>query len=260
MYYIAKKRTFEILENINEYGRWGKIFYISIFALIILNVFAVIFESVNSLESRYGYYFHLFEMFSVLIFTIEYLLRIWVCTTVPKYKHNVFGRIRFIFSFFAVIDLLAVLPFYLPMFLPVDLRFLRVLRLMRIFKLGRYSQSFDILMRVFKAKKRELLITFFILIVLLIISSSLMYYAENKIQPENYSNIPSAMWWSVSTLTTVGYGDIYPVTLIGKLLASIIAILGVGMFALPTGILGSAFIDELQKKEKGVCPHCGKKF
>jgi voltage-gated potassium channel len=163
----------------------------------------------------------------------------------------------------ALIDLLAILPFYLPIFVHLDLRIIRILRLFRIFrvfKLARYSESVKILSSVIKRKKEELLIVFFVLFILLIVASSLMYFVENDAQPNVFSSIPMAMWWCIVTLTTVGYGDIYPITVLGRILGGIIALLGIGMFALPTGILASAFAEELQKKHERpkICPHCGK--
>ena len=165
----------------------------------------------------------------------------------------------------ALVDLAAILPFYLPLFIKLDLRFvraLRLLRLFRIFKMGRYSSALQMLGRVVRAKKEEIFITALVLIMLLVVASGLMYYIEKDAQPKQFSSIPSAMWWGVATLTTVGYGDVYPVTAAGKILSAVIAILGIGLFALPTGILASGFIEELHKKETGkiICPHCGKEI
>ena len=158
----------------------------------------------------------------------------------------------------AVIDLLAILPFYLPL-LSLDFRFLRIVRLVRVFriaKLGRYSKAVQTLGRVFRAKAAQLAIATSFILMLLVIASSLMYYAEHDDQPEQFSSIPASMWWGVTTLTTVGYGDVIPVTGLGKVIASIMAILGIGMFALPTGILGAGFVEEMQSATT-VCPHCG---
>jgi voltage-gated potassium channel len=137
------------------------------------------------------------------------------------------------------------------------LRVLRLLRIVRVAKLGRYSESIQVLGRVFAAKKEQLLSTLFILLMLLVISSCLMYDAERQAQPDRFSSIPAAMWWAVTTLTTVGYGDVCPVTPGGKVIASVIAILGIGMFALPTAILGSGFLEEIAPKKPAKCPHCG---
>ena len=158
------------------------------------------------------------------------------------------------------------LPFYLP-FLSVDLRVLRmfrlfrIMRIMRIAKLARYSESLQMLLRVVKSRREHLISAVFILLILLVVAASLMYYAEHDAQPKVFSSIPAAMWWAAATLTTVGYGDAYPVTAIGKVMAAIIAMLGIGMFALPTGILGAAFLEDLDSRKKNQrCPHCGKEI
>ena len=150
----------------------------------------------------------------------------------------------------AIIDLLAILPFYLPFFLALDLRFLRVLRLFRLFrlfKLARYSSALGMIYRATVKNKEILVSAFVILVMLLIISSSLMYHVEYEAQPGAFDSIPSTMWWSIATLTTVGYGDIYPITPLGKFLGAFIAILGIAMFAIPTGVLATGFMEEMQK-------------
>jgi len=162
----------------------------------------------------------------------------------------------------ALIDLFAILPFYLPMLIPVDLRFLRALRLfrlLRLLKMGRYSNAMRVVGSILKRKRPELVVIFVIILVLLIISSSLMYYVENVAQPEKFGSIPETFWWSICTLTTVGYGDVTPVTPFGKVCAGFIALLGIGMFALPAGILASGFEEEMLRKgsTKLSCPYCG---
>ncbi len=237
--------------------------YLFLVVLIAANVIAVILESVSSINYLFEKQFYYFEIFSVMVFTIEYLLRVWSCTENEKFHKFLTGRVRFIFSPLAIIDLIAILPFYLPIFVAIDLRFLRALRLLRVFrvlKIGRYSNAFIILGAVFKRKKEELLLTVFMVIILLIIASSVMYYLEHETQPIVFSSIPEAMWWGMITLTTVGYGDVYPLTPMGKFVGMIIALLGIGLFALPAGILGSGFVEEIGNK-KGTqekCPHCGK--
>jgi len=235
---------------------------IFIIILIILNIIAVILETVESLYDSASQLFRYFETFSVIVFTIEYVLRVWTCTLNEKYKNKVTGRIKFIFTPLALIDLFAFLPFYIPMIIPFDLRFLRgfrLLRLVRVLKIGRYSEAVRLFGRVLNAKKAELLTAIFIIFVLLIISSSLLYYVEREAQPDKFSSIPQAMWWGVVTLTTVGYGDIFPVTPLGKFLSSIISLLGIGLFAMPTGILSAGFVEEIRKRREGrkKCPYCG---
>ena len=256
-----KKRLFEILDIASSDDLPSKMFDVFIMTLISLNVIVVILETVKSLASRYTHIFTAFELFSVAVFTVEYILRLWTCTSDKKFEHPLTGRLRFATTPLALIDLMAILPFYLPMSITLDLRFVRALRLFRLFrlfKMARYSESMQIMGNVLKQKKEELIITVFSVIMLLVFASSLMYFIESQTQPEAFSSIPAAMWWGVATLTTVGYGDVYPITPIGKLLAAIISILGVGIFALPAGILASGFAELIQKKrETRLCPHCG---
>lgn len=160
--------------------------------------------------------------------------------------------------------MLAIAPFYIALISP-DFRFVRVIylfRIFRLFKIGRYSRAMGIFRNVFSEKKEELVIALFTVMLLLIISSGLMFYTENDAQPEKFSSIPRTMWWAVAALTTVGYGDIFPVTPLGRVLGSLIAILGVGLFALPAGILASGFAEEISRKgpETTHCPHCGKEI
>ena len=259
----TRKRTWEIVEQAKADDTASRIFDIAILALIFLNVIAVIIGSVQSAQERWGAFLNVFEAVSVAIFTVEYLARLWSCTTDPQFAGRFRGRIRLALRPILLIDLLAVLPFYLP-FLGIDLRSLRVLRLLRILrvaKVGRYYSSLNLIKHVFRSKKEELVLTSALMGLLLVVSSSLLYYCENAVQPDAFSSIPATMWWSVATLTTVGYGDMYPVTLMGKFCASIIAILGIGMFALPTGIIGAGFVEAIQKKKRQhVCPHCGKEL
>jgi len=262
MYNRIKRRVFEILES-KFSNKSARLFTVFIITLIILNVIAVILETVEPVFDRYTQLFIAFEIFSVVVFSIEYLLRIWACNSDEKYPGKVKGRIKYALTPLALIDLMAILPFYLPVLLKLDLRFVRALRLIRftrVFKIGRYSDALYIVGRAIKSKKEELIISVIIVFILLVLASSAMYYVENEAQPDAFSSIPHAMWWGVATLTTVGYGDIYPVTALGRVLGGMIALLGIAMFALPTGIISSAFTEEIQKKwtKKNLCPHCGK--
>ena len=259
-----KKRAYEILEVAAPADTTSRLFDIFILSLIVLNVVAIVLETVEFVYEMSPFFFRSFEVASVLIFSVEYLLRIWSCTASSNYASPVYGRIRFALTPLALIDLLAILPFYLS-FLDLDLLFIRALRLFRLFriaKLSRYSLALQTFGRILSAKKEELLTTLFFLFLLLLFASSLMYFAENEAQPEHFSSIPATMWWAIVTLTTVGYGDTYPVTGPGKFLAAVIAILGIGMFALPTGILGAAFVEEIQNRKisSKLCPHCGKEI
>ena len=237
-----------------------------IIILILLNVFVIIVSTVDSLYEQYEKFFTGFEVFSVAIFTIEYLLRL---IFVPKNKGHanpLINRLQYIVSPLAVIDLLALLPFYLPFLFAVDLRVLRGLRLfrlVRILKLTRYSRAIKIIRNIVNAKQEELIIASSLGLVLLLFWSSLMYFLERQTQPEAFASIPHAMWWGVATLTTVGYGDITPMTALGKVCGALTAISCVGLFALPAGILASGFtgaISQVNKEESAqlICPHCGK--
>lgn len=246
-----KRRIFDTLEIGKGFDKLSKRFDIFLMSLIVLNAAAVILETVPSIHRNYHQVFVYFEYFSVFVFTTEYLGRVWTCTYMKKYRHPVLGRLRFMTSFLPLIDLLAILPFYLPLFVSLDGRFLRMLRLfrlVRIFKMGRYSSAFNMIMRVVSKRREELLVILTIVFVLLILASSLMYYVEHEAQPEAFRSIPDTMWWGVATLTTVGYGDVYPITPLGRLLAAFIAILGVGIFALPAGIIASGFDSEIKEK------------
>ncbi len=262
---MIKKRIYEILEKALPGDVPSKIFDIFIMSLISLNVLAVILDTVPSISESFSQFFNYFEIFSIIIFSIEYLLRVWSCTLNDRFKMPIIGRLKYLLTPMTLIDLLAILPFYIPMIIPFDLRFLRAVRLFRLFrlfKMGRYSKALQTLYVVIKNKKEELLITIFSVLILLIIASSLMYYIENTRQPDSFSSIPSAMWWGVATLTTVGYGDVYPITPIGKILGALIALLGIGLFALPAGILASGFAEYIKNdtQTKIRCPHCGKEI
>ena len=258
---MTRKRLHAILET-EVSDVTSRLVDFLLIALIILNIGAVMLSTVAPVYSAFRPYFRAFEVFSVAVFTIEYALRLFTCTIDARYSHPVFGRLRFAVTPLAVVDLLAILPFYLT-FLDLDLRSLRILRaarIVRIAKLARYSQAMQTLGRVLVAKKEELLITLGLLVVLLILASTMMYYVERDVQPKDFSSIPAALWWGIATLSTVGYGDVVPVTFFGKILGAVVAVLGIGMFALPTGILGAGFLIEIQKRKRKpkACPHCGK--
>lgn len=262
-----KKRVWEILEvdrPDDERGRVFDAFDVFILALILLNVIAVILGTVKSFEARFHSALRWFEAISVAVFTIEYIARLWACVSQREYSRPVLGRLRFMSRPIAIIDLIAVLPFYLTFF-TADLRILRALRLFRLFrmaKLGRYSSSLRLFGAVFRNKREELVVTMMVMLMMIIMSASFMYFAENEAQPDKFPDIPSTVWWAVMTLTTVGYGDVFPITPLGKCLTMVIAILGIGMFALPVGIFGAGFVEEIQKQKAGKtnCPHCGEEI
>ena len=234
---------------------------ISLMGLIFLNVLTVILETVPSLANTHSHLFKTFEVFSVLVFTIEYVLRVWVCDRNPRYV-GIKGRLNFVVSPLLIIDLLSILPFYLPMLIPYDLRILRILRLVRVFrilKIAKYSDSMQLLGKVLINKKEDLVITFTVAIFLLVFASSIIYFIENDSQPGSFSSIPSAMWWVVGATTRLGVGP-NPATEIGMIFGALVALLGIGIFALPAGILASGLIEEIRVRKKTTieCPDCGK--
>lgn len=247
-------------------SKGDKFFEYFISTLIVINVLAIILESYESINTAYSYYFNLLEIFSISIFTVEYFLRIWVSDLIYSNLSPFKARIKYITSFMGIIDLISILPFFLPYILKVDLRILRTLRLfrlLRLLKLKRYFKSLSIIQNVIVKTKNEIMVTIFLVFILLILASTLMYNIEKTAQPEAFKNIGQAMWWAVATLTTVGYGDIYPITGLGKILSTFIALLGIGIVALPTGIISSAYIDEVRKLRNNTqceCPHCGKEI
>jgi voltage-gated potassium channel len=253
------KALFEILEFSEPSSTLARRFNLFMSLLIFLNVLAVVLETVTSVRTKFAVMFHAFEFFSITIFAIEYLSRVVTCTQSPKFRREKFGRIKYIFSPMALIDLAAIMPYFLPLLIPYDLRIIRALRLfrvLRILKLSRHHDSVRLLVDVLVRRKGELLTTTLSLFILLTLSSTLMYYIESGAQPNAFENIPKAMWWGTVTLTTVGYGDIYPITPLGKFVGSIVAFLGIGLFALPAGIIASGFAESLMSRKKTVCPHC----
>ena len=257
-----KRKLDKLLNPVgNDLGH-NRSFEIFSICLIVLNVLAVVLETTNWFHQRYAQFFHAFEVFSVAVFTLEYIGRIWTADLTIDYRNSRHPRLRYIFSFMAAVDLLSILPFYLPMVFTFDLRMLRsirLLRIFRIFKIGHYSEDLKMFTRVFHAKRGELFITGFAGTILLLVASSVMYFVENQAQPHVFDSIPHAMWWGIATLTTVGYGDVYPVTTAGRFLTGIISVLGIGLFALPAGILGAGFYEEVSNRRKALrkCPHCG---
>ena len=215
-----KRGIYEILEVAAPGDRTSNTIDIFIMMLILANVLAITLESVESSSSVYRPLFDGFETFSVLVFTVEYLLRLWSCSADSRFGSPLLGRLRFALTPLALIDLVAILPFYVPFVVP-DLRVVRVMRLLRILrvlKLGRYSEAFRLLGTLIRNKRQELAATFTVLAALLVVASAVMYEVEHTAQPDHFSSIPASMWWAIVTLTTVGYGDIVPVTTWGKAL------------------------------------------
>ena len=269
-----KQRVFTIINKAEDDDKASRLFDILIMALICLSVVAIILHSFKNLATKYASLFYTFEVFCVVVFTFEYLLRIWTADLLyPEEKHP---RLKYMLSFMAIVDLLAILPFYLP-FISADMRFIRMVRLLRmarlfrVFKLGRYIDALQIIVKVIKAQASELIISIVICFFVMLFSSIIMYTVENPVQPDQFPNIIASLWWAICTLTTVGYGDVYPVTTLGRFFAAIISLVGIGIIAIPTGIIAAGFstvinkenqkeASEEEKDPKKYCPYCGHKI
>ena len=215
-----------------------------IYLLIIVNVVAMILESHVSIRDLYGDLFRVFESISIYIFSFEYIYRIRLAYMDKRIR----GVAKYVFSTFGLIDLISILPFYLNQFIKVDGRFLRILRLFRltrIFKLGRESSSLKLFIKALKGVKNELRFTLFLSALAILFSASAIYYLENEAQPDKFSSITESIWWATVSLATVGYGDVYPITAGGKIFASIISLIGIGIVAIPTGIISASFVEEI---------------
>jgi len=262
-YYRVRKQVYELFTP--DLGdTLGQRVDLAIMVLIAANVVAVILATVDRFAAAWGPFFYWFEMLSVAIFTVEYLARVWSAVESEDYAAPLAGRVRFASRPLLIVDALAILPFYLVAAgIGLDLRFLRVLRLgriFRLFKLARYSEALQSFGAVFREKKEKLLLALFANGLLLVLASSVMYVIEHPFQPETFSSIPATFYWALITLTTVGYGDVTPVTPLGQLFAGVIALLGIGLFALPASILASGFLEQAAASEISHCPHCGERL
>lgn len=253
-------------------GYWpSQLFDWTISALILLSVASVFIVTLD-LSADVRHVLVGFEAVASITFTVEYALRIWTAPELDPGRSPLHARLRYVVSGMAIIDLLAILPFWLPMMLPgsmLGMRAFRLVRLLRIFKLNRYFDALTMVGCVVRDKRRELVGSIFFVAILMLVSSLFVYAVEHDAQPEAFRNAFSGLWWAVATLTTVGYGDIYPVTAVGRILGAVIALLGIGMVAIPTSILSSGFLEYMAKKREAskaaggnqapkLCPHCGK--
>lgn len=247
-----RERIFLLLDAGHSEEPLARFVDIFLISLISLNVIAVVFESMPEVYAAYGPWFDAFEIFSVAVFTVEYLVRVWsaVESRNPRYKSPIKGRIRFMLSPLALIDLIVILPFYLSSFIGADLRMLRALRLLRAFRLTRYANSMNLLLQVLRDEGPVISAALFVLLMMISVAASITYLAEHEAQPEAFASIPHALWWAVVTMTTIGYGDVVPQTLIGRICASVIGIISVGMVALPAGILASGFNEALHQRRR----------
>jgi voltage-gated potassium channel len=246
-----RRQVHDILEVGGDAHPAGRAVNAFIITLIFLNAIAFAAETVDHVADRYGAYLDAFNVFSVMVFSIEYVLRIWSAVEIPMLSRMPHwrARLRFAARPIMIIDLLAVLPWYLQPFFSVDLRSLRVFRLFRLLKLVRYSPALQTLGRVLADEYRALLGALLVLLILLLFASTTIYFLEREAQPDKFGSVPAAAWWALATLTTVGYGDVVPVTPLGKVVGGIVMLLGVGMVALPVAIIATGFSQESNRHQ-----------
>ena len=252
-----RARVHDILEMSDPKDPLCRAFSIFIVSLILLNVVCIVLESMEELERQYRELFLFIEISSTLVFATEYLMRLWSCVEskqkIGANASNSKKRLKYVLSPMAIVDLVAFLPSLLQVLFPgIDLRFLRILRLLRVFKLTRYFSTFELLFNVLHEERKNLAGIFVILIVILVMAASALYLVERDVQPDKFGSIPEAMWWAIAALTTVGYGDVYPQSYLGQVLGSLVTILGIGMVALPSGILASAFSEQMRRKRESL--------
>lgn len=268
-YKRIKKRVFEIFEIAAPHDICSKVVDIILMSLILLNV-GIIIADTFELSTEFSLVCGIIETISVVIFSVEYIVRLWTSDLkypdLPAWR----ARLKYMRSFAAVIDLVSLLPSYLS-FVSANLmvlRMLRIFRLFRAFKINRYTHALRDIGEVFKRKASQLVSSMVVVSFLIVIAAVLMYDAEHEAQPDKFDNALSAIWWAIATLTTVGYGDIYPITAIGRVMSGVIAILGIGLVAVPTGIISAGFSEQLaekqkenqNEKEKIFCPYCGERL
>ncbi|MCR9139816.1 MAG: ion transporter [Alphaproteobacteria bacterium] len=218
--------------------------------VIVSSVFVAVLESEDLLSQPYGDLFWLLELCFGTIFAVEYIIRLWVCPENPKYGSGIKGRIRYALTPTALFDLIAVLPLFLTVLGSETylFRLLRITRILRLAKLGKYSHAARAIGEAIRSRSHELVLSLGAGMVLMLVAATCLYIAENRVQPDAFGSIPRAMWWAIATLTTVGYGDTYPITVLGKICAGVTAIIGIGLVAMPAGILAAAFSDGLSKR------------
>lgn len=246
-----RRRVFEIIEVGRGDDHASRLFDGSIVALIVLNIGAFVLETVPEYAAAYAPAFRAFEAFSVAVFTVEYALRLWTAVEVPFLARMKPWRARLSYATraYLVIDLLAIAPFYLGGLLGIDLRVLRVLRLLRFFKLSRYSPAMHTLLRVLRNERRSLTAAGLLLVAALLLTATGMYYIEGTAQPDKFGSVPQAAYWAMTTLTTVGYGDVTPITPLGKIWAMLAMLLGLCILALPVAIIAAGFAQEVGRRD-----------
>ena len=243
-----KRRVFDIIQIGNREDIPSRIFDVCLVAVILLNILTMFLETFEELASWRGV-FETVELVTVILFCVEYILRIW--TAEYLYPGESRGRAiwRFLWSYDGIIDLLTILPFF---FLSgfVVFRMLRVVRIFHLFRINNRYDSFNVIKTVLYEKRNQIASSVFIILTLMLASSLFLYSVEHEAQPENFRNALSGIWWSVSTMLTVGYGDIYPITVLGRAMAIVITFLGVGVVAIPTGIISAGFVEQYSKMQQ----------
>lgn len=255
-----KRKLFLVLDDHKSRKPLNRLFHGLLFTLIIISSLLLIIESVSSVSKAFSVYFYFLEVLTMVFFSVEYLMRVYTCTELSSYKHPIFGRLRYVFTPLMLIDILSIIPFYLIIFSSNYSGFyiFSIFRVLRLFKAIRYVNAFKIIGKVFYIQREQLLVSFIFIIFVFVFASSIIYIAEKDAQPDKFSDIPSAMWYTIATITTVGYGDVYPITTIGKVTGGLISMTGLLLFAIPTSILTSGFLKISQQTRKQICPHCGK--
>lgn len=244
-----KRRTFEIIQVGKDHDIPSITFDFFIAGVIILNLFVTLFVTFD-VSKPYTHILQTIDLLTMIIFGIEYALRIWTAEYLYPNKTPLQAKMAFVKSFYGIIDMMTFLPYFLPIFFPmgiVTFRMLRVARIFRLFRINTYYDAFNVITDVLNDKKDQIFSSVCLILILMIASSLCMYSLEHPVQPETFQNAFSGIWWAVSTLLTVGYGDIYPITSMGRIVAIFIAFLGVGMVAIPTGIISAGFVEYYTK-------------
>jgi voltage-gated potassium channel len=270
-----RKRLVSLFDDDAQQNRTTQYFNGALALLIVVNVGAVILESVEPIRAGHPTVFLAIEHIATAIFAVEYGLRVWTAVDLHsgQFREPFWGRLRYIRSFFAIIDLVSIMPAVLGLLGAGDLRVLRLLRFLRMLKLTRHSRIFALIWAVLRQEARAIGALVFILCLTVTISGALMYMIEGDEQPGIFSSIPAAMWWAIETLTTVGYGDMVPETALGRVLGGVVAIVGIGTLALFSGLITVGFLDQLRMRREqaalasarqaetpkghATCPHCG---
>ncbi len=255
---MTRNHLFHILHRPLPGTRFARPVSIFLAAIIVVNCLALSLETVAAIYAGRAWFFQTLEIASTAVFAVEYALRVWTCVEEPKYAAPVTGRLRYVVSPLAILDLLAILAY----FAPLDLRFLRIFRLSRLFRvlhLEVFNRSMQAIFEAIGRRRHLLYVSVAIMATAVYCTAVLLYTVEHAAQPDKFSSIPATLWWAVITLTTIGYGDIAPITPLGKVLTSVIAIFGIGIFALPAAILTAAIIDA-GGTLSGRCPHCQKEL